>query len=843
MSGTVSRTRTRTAVAMAAAVWLAWTCASPAFAAQRVALVIGNASYEHVPALANPLNDATDMGAALGRLGFDVTRLENAGYAALRRGLLEFQRAASASEVAVVFYAGHGIEVDQRNFLVPVDARLASDQDVEFEAVPLELVSRSVERASGLRLVILDACRENPFAVKMQRAGATRSIGRGLARVEPSGETLVAYAAKEGTVAADGAGRNSPFSEALLGHLEEPGLEVGLMFRRVRDAVLASTGGRQEPFTYGSLSSRGVYLTAPPSPAPSLASSSAPAPAPAIVPEAARVTAEQLAAQRVYWESVKGSTDPAELRGYLERYPGGTFEVLARSRLKRLEGGSAVPEPSATAAATTPDSSASSASARVEAEREFWALVKESDVAGDLEAYLEYYPDGAYVPLARIRLMQLQRERPATQAAASPTAEPSPESPPDAPAPAASPELAPTPQEVETSLGLERTERRRVQQGLASLGYAPGPADGLFGARTREAIRRYQGEKGFEATGYLRGEEAQALVALGEEAARAEAEGRRADDAAFAGARAQGTVEAYGSYLAGYPSGRHVAQARRLRTEAERRERASREKAPGRRFRDCAECPELVVVPSGTYRMGSPSGEEGRYDDEGPVHRVRIAEPFAVGVYEVTRGEFGRFVRETGHSLGDTCWTYEGGEWKVRSGRSWRNPGFGQTDAHPVACVNWEDARGYVRWLSRETGEGYRLLSESEWEYVARAGTVTPYWWGDAVGRGRANCDGCGSRWDDRQTAPVGSFTANAFGVHDVHGNVWERVEDCWHGGYAGAPGDGRAWTSGGICSARVVRGGSWYYSPRDLRSAYRFRFPAGNRSSNVGFRVARTLD
>ena len=153
------------------------TICSQAPAAPRVALVIGNASYAHAPALANPLNDAADVGAALGRLGFEVTRLENADRSSLWSGFQEFALAASASEVAVVFYAGHGIEVDQRNFLVPVDARLASDQDVEFEAVPLELVSRAVERASGLRLVILDACRENPFASRMQRAGATRSVG------------------------------------------------------------------------------------------------------------------------------------------------------------------------------------------------------------------------------------------------------------------------------------------------------------------------------------------------------------------------------------------------------------------------------------------------------------------------------------------------------------------------------------------------------------------------------------------------------------------------------------------------------------------------------------------
>ena len=163
--------------------------------------------------LANPLNDATDIAAALERLGFAVTRLDNVDYSDLRRGLQQFSLAASASEMAVVFYAGHGIEVDKRNFLIPVDARLLSDADVEFETVPLDLLSRAVERGKGLRLIILDACRDNPFAVAMQRSGATRSIGRGLASVEPSGETLVAYSAKEGTVAADGEGRNSPYAD------------------------------------------------------------------------------------------------------------------------------------------------------------------------------------------------------------------------------------------------------------------------------------------------------------------------------------------------------------------------------------------------------------------------------------------------------------------------------------------------------------------------------------------------------------------------------------------------------------------------------------------------------
>ena len=193
-----------------------------------------------------------------------MTRLEDADYTALRRGLQEFQQAAATAEIALVFHAGHGIEVDQRNFLVPTDTRFASDRDMEFEAVPLDLVIRSVERAARLGLVILDACRDNPFAAQMQSSGATRSIGRGLGRVEPSGEMLVAYAAKGGTVASDRTGRNSPYSAALLRYLKEPGLEVGFLFRKVRYAVKDATGNQQEPFTYGSLSSQGVYRSEPP---------------------------------------------------------------------------------------------------------------------------------------------------------------------------------------------------------------------------------------------------------------------------------------------------------------------------------------------------------------------------------------------------------------------------------------------------------------------------------------------------------------------------------------------------------------------------------------------------
>ena len=255
---------------------------------------------------------------------------------------------------------------------------------------------------------------------------------------------------------------------------------------------------------------------------------------------------------------------------------------------------------------------------------------------------------------------------------------------------------------------------------------------------------------------------------------------------------------------------------------------AAQEEAPqweaGAVFRDCPECPEMVVVPAGSFMMGSPVSEKDRYDSEGPVHRVTIAAPFAVGVYEVTFDEWDACVGAGG------CGGYRPDD------RGW---GRGN---RPVIMVSWEDAQAYVDWLSGKTGESYRLLSESEWEYAARAGTTTRYHWGDDIGRNRANCwdSHCGDSWD--YTAPVGSFGANGFGLHDVYGNVWEWVEDCRNESYVGAPSDGSAWLSGN-CDRRVLRGGSWLHNPRDLRAAYRGGRSTGNRYNiTVGFRVARTL-
>ena len=242
---------------------------------------------------------------------------------------------------------------------------------------------------------------------------------------------------------------------------------------------------------------------------------------------------------------------------------------------------------------------------------------------------------------------------------------------------------------------------------------------------------------------------------------------------------------------------------------------------PGDVFSDCPQCPEMVVIPAGAFTMGSPDGEAGRDRDEGPQHQVALARAFAVGKYEVTFDEW------------DAC--VAGGGCPYRP----KDEGWGR-GRRPVINVSWQDAQSYLSWLSQATGKRYRLLSEAEWEYAARGGTTTRYPWGDAPGTNHANFNGSGSLWSKR-TAPVGSFAANPFGVHDMIGNVWEWVQDCHNGSYRDAPADGRAW-EGADCGRRVLRGGSWDDGPKDARAANRDRSRPAGRDNENGFRVARTL-
>ena len=240
----------------------------------RVALVIGNGAYQKVPALPNPPRDAGDVTDALQQLGFNVTRLIDGDLAQMNQALIEFAAAAARADTAIVFYAGHGIEAGGQNWLIPVDAEIASDTDASKRAISLHQVQGLVEKTNGLGLVILDACRDNPFAMQVAAEAptatsggkpqtASRSISHGLAPTNPTGNVLIAFSAKDGTTAEDGTGRNSPFTTALLHHLGDSGLEVTFLFRIVRDEVMKATNNAQQPFVYGSLSKEAIYLKPP----------------------------------------------------------------------------------------------------------------------------------------------------------------------------------------------------------------------------------------------------------------------------------------------------------------------------------------------------------------------------------------------------------------------------------------------------------------------------------------------------------------------------------------------------------------------------------------------------
>lgn len=657
---------------------------------RRVALVIGVGAYQNAPQLANPVRDARAIGDALRQLNFAVDELYDPDDRALTRAIRDFGVKAQKANVAVVFYAGHGVQAAKENYLIPADARLQRERDLLYEAVPLDLMLGEVSQASKLGMVLLDACRDNPFAERLSRSMPSNGLrapnSGGLARIDNVPRNmLVAMSTKADTVAEDGVGTHSPFATALLAKLGEPGLELSLLFRGVRDTVLQATQGRQEPYVFSSVGAEPFYLN--PKPVARLPN----------VEAARRI--------RMYTGpiGIVAPTDPAggPVQVVIKSVPRGVVRDGARAirpgdRLtpEQLAGLMFLPEPgyvgnagllgyqAATAQGGVADSAIEievmdTVQATDEmAQAALWEKVRGTGKAEDIDLFLRLYPTSRFAAAGQ----QLQSK------------------------------LAPM-----------------------TVATVTGPA--LAGAQVAMAPP-------------LRG---------------------------FAGLAAP--------------------------TE----------------FRDCPTCPVMVRVPAGEFTMGLASTDPAAK----PPHRVRLA-AFALGQAPVTIAEW------------QAC---------LDAGGCGPLPRIPSTNpAIPLHNVSWDDAQIYITWLSRTTGQSYRLPSEAEWEYAARAGSAARYPWGEQLGVARANCANCGGTQDPKAPAQTRSFPPNAFGLYDMGGGVAQWVKDCWTPNYVGAPTDGVAHDMPG-CRQRVLRGGSFRSTSDNIIPSARNSYDAPVRYLTNGFRIARSVD
>ena len=643
---------------------------------------------------------------------------------------------------------------------------------------------------------ILDACRDNPYA----SAKATRSIGttRGLNREEPPKGTLVMMSAGAGQSALDSlsttdANPNSVYTRTLLPLLKEPGLEITDLAKQVRtevETLAASIQFEQRPAFYHELS--GNFYLVPADESKVAAKTSAPGTA----------TAAGMSEAAQAWTTARTSDNLAVLEAYARQFSGTFYASLAQARIDDLRKSqhpgspaTVAMAPAASAAAPVQSSPQASLAAPIVSDKpptalesaQAWIAVRDSQDIAALQAFLGRHGSSIYASMALERIADLKKQ-PQVVAALSGTG--APDSPPMAIRGQAQQPSAPgaVPSRPPTA--------SELAQAWVSVKDTTDP-------ERLEAFLRVHGESIYARQARVRIEDL-----------------KRSQVAAVVPPSPQppspnAAKPAVGIYPLPRSGPLSSAQERVLK--------------PKETFQECEKCPEMVVVPAGHFIMGSPATEPGHAANEAPQRTVSIGKPFAAGKFAVTFDEWDACVAAGG------CNGYTPPDEGGRRGRQ------------PVVNVSWNDANAYVAWLSKTTGKPYRLLSESEREYVTRAGTETPFWFGKVITTKQANYDGsviygAGSKGEFRQrTLPVDFFAPNPFGLYQVHGNVYEWTEDCWAPSYANAPSDGTARTQAN-CSGRTLRGGSMMDSPDALRSAARSGFSPNARASKIGFRVARSL-
>lgn len=862
------------------------------FAQERIALIIGNSDYQHADILPNPGNDAAAIGNALENVGFDVNVSTNLDQRGMQAVLRDFGLKAETAEVALVYFAGHGIQVAGNNYLLPVDAQLKRERDLIYEATPLDIVMAEVAQARQLGMVILDACRNNPLAENLRQSlGPVRSklVGSGMARVEDvPPDTLVAFSTRFNQLAYDGWTDLSPFTQALVRHIEEPGLELDLFFRKVRDTVMELTADRQEPRTLDALGATPFYFRAPKSNQPPVIAKLEPlvvsddagsvpmdieAP---VDPDDDKLTIEIMGLPA--FGTVEGTDGPiafgdeldaTKLKGLSYRPVegeignAGTFLFVARDGQGGVTAGRltidvarsnkppviaesqdvawpriplgideptdpdgdelsitviALPtygeiidgdrtvevgdglsmaaltglelDPSTGAAGSfvyeVDDGQGGIAEATLHLRRPVDGELLTAKAASDDQVgrgVMEPSSDkDASQPQAVTATAALLTSKPDTASKAASSVEPAPVSSDD----------------VEVAL-LETITGSNIRNGPAAtagwVAAVPGGAQ-LKVLKKDEGVDWYEietleGKKGFISARLVRPVDGQPEIE------RALASALKPATAAFK--------------PAAKPEDAAKTDIAALDIEKPEKIAAQSE------FTECEGCPTMVALPEGRFRMGSADGSR----TEQPVRDVAIGQPFAIGKYEVTVAEWKACAAE------GAC-------------RDIGNP-EPDDDKQPMQNVSWPDAAAFATWLSKTTGHAYRLPTEAEWEYAARGGKPTKFWWGDAYQGAQANCSECGGDWDRKNPSAIGAFEANPFGLHDMNGGVSEWTADCWIANYRNAPKDASA-RSTPACPQRVLRGGSWRSGLDDVTSSSRFYYDAQVRYYTNGFRVARNL-
>jgi formylglycine-generating enzyme required for sulfatase activity len=816
---------------------------------KRVALVIGVSKYQFAPSLQNPANDARRIAEALRRLNFQVEESYDADYRTLTQTLRAFGIRAQSADAALIFYAGHGVQVDHENYLLPADAKLEREHDLVYEALSLDLFLGEVSQAKRVGILLLDACRNNPFIDRMSRGfdvvGRASAAQKGLARIDRvPRNTIVVMATRSDEIAEDGGGDNSPFAQALLAHFQIPGLELSLFFRSVRDTVLKATSDRQEPYVFSSLGAEPFYFyPRPPNRPPVIGSiakleiSDAAGFTPLGLPRPTdpdndpltvrivglpragevRIDGKQVAANDVMtlekfmtaaykpdntMHGAVGSFDflvddgrGGNVVGSLpitvtsSNHP----PVVEADRVAQIFAGSL-----GIVAPTDPDNDPLTVTITALPNRGVIrngpVVVKKGDRlrAQDMPALI-YFPDSGTVGDAG-SLRYLVEDGHGGKAEGHVQIN--------------VPPLDDTTRLVSDS---ELWQRLRSQGDLAAVqSFLRLFPDSQYASEARQRERELSSSAPAAANPAGSGS-APASIALNQPSSpRSPAPAPAptppsAPPAATTLPPVKSVPAPPDAPLRGEQP--HIAAAgSALATTTAPTDKAT--------FKECANCPTMVQIAAGSFSMGQ-SGDSTAM----PVHRVAIRR-FALGERPVTVAEWKACVADNG------C------------------PSVRVTEADDRTSMHnlsWDDAQQYVAWLSKKTGHSYRLPTEAEWEYAARANTATRYWWGDQVGIGLANCSDCGGEQNKTRPLPVDGYKPNAFGVLGALGGVSQWMADCWFPNYDGAPADGSL-RDRKNCDRHVLRGGSFRNDRNNITASVRNYYDTSVRYPGNGFRVAADL-